>query len=1184
MFLKSIEIRGFKSFADKTELNFKNGVTAVVGPNGSGKSNISDAVRWVLGEQSVRNLRGDKMEDVIFAGTQYRKPVGLAQVSLTLDNLNSELDIEYSDVTISRRLYRSGESDYLINNTSCRLKDVQALFMDTGIGKEGYSIIGQGKIDAILSGKSDDRRKLLEEAAGIVKYKTRKEEAEKKLENTEQNLIRIDDIISTYEERLEPLKNESEKAKRFLALSEDVKKKEINIIIDSIDNTKRYVENITVYMEKIKNEIIELNNNKSDLKIELNKRNNDLEEFNRRYEEKRALYYESKGKHQNIVSEMQLLDEKINSSRNAMERLDNLINNIRNEIQTEEKKLLDFKNKIQLLKEDQLRLNEDIKIIDEKIKESLFSIEGFNEKLKELENLKQKHQEVKNKTFNNIYLLKNNIDVTSNVIENLILDVQSHKNSLTINNSTKVLLEDEGKNIESKISFYEEEISGNKKEINSLKHSFTMKEKNQKDLSIKQSNTQARLNALINLENTYEGYNKSVKNLMQHISNEKLYKINKDCFVLGEVIKVDKEFETAIEIALGGSISHIVTTNENIAKDLINRLKTYNLGRATFLPMTIVKGRVLEVEDSIKNIKGYIGIASELVKYNSMFKGVVDNALGRTLVCNNMDNGLCIAKISGYKYRIVTLEGEVINPGGALTGGSYSKNANIMGRKREIEELRIRTQENDEIIEKLNVDIRSLSNDIKELDEKNLNLRDEIHSENIEITKVKEKIKNLSEEAVKLKNNMQKAIDELKIEEHKLRTFKEELKNKEESLIAIDNEINLYENEYLEINSSASDKNRSVEGLKENLTVFRVNKAKIDEMINNHCNEVERVKSQIRINEEKLKNSLDELNSTLETEQSYIIKKEENQRDIFSITNSIAELELVFKDTEIYRLKMKEKIPVIMAQIEDINLQTEKLDKDIHKQEVVLAKIQTEEEGFLEKLNEEYNLTFAEALDFKEEIQDVKALKEDVSILKSQISSLGIVNVGAIEEFKEVKEKFVFMNNQREDLVKSKEELSLVIDEMTQKMRKVFKENFEKLRINFNETFKDLFKGGRADLILQGEDELSAKIDINVEPPGKKLQNINLMSGGEKVLSAIALLFSILKMKPTPFCILDEIEAALDDVNVIRYGEFLKKFSENIQFIVITHRKGTMEASDMIYGVTMEEKGVSKVVSIDFTK
>lgn len=1185
MYLKSIEIRGFKSFANKTELSFKNGITAIVGPNGSGKSNISDAIRWVLGEQSVKSLRGGKMEDVIFAGTQFRKPVSLAQVSLTLDNTNTELPIEYSDVTISRRIYRSGDSEYYINNTQCRLKDIQELFMDTGIGKEGYSIIGQGKIEAILSGKPEERRSLLEEAAGIVKFKKRKDEAGKKLEDTEGNLTRLNDILSTYEERLEPLRIESEKAKEFLNLSNELKNKEINIIVHSVENIDISIKEIINNTESLKKEIAFIEKENLEHKEKLNNWNKKLEEIEREISSNKKDYYTKKEEYNHMMGEINILQE----------RISNFDNFIKSTISSKE----ELKNKIALLKNTKDDGEENLKTQQLQQKELNTSISNYEKSVislsssieEELNKIKKfKEDQIDylgniSNIKNELSLITNNIDGLNNKLESIKASCESCVNSLKINSNTSSIIDGEIKKLNLKVSEYEDNIKRNRKEISSISSLLSTKENKLKELNSLNHKLEANYQLLQNLDKQYEGYNKSVKTLMQHIHKNKIEKAYGNTFVLGEVIEVKKEFETAVEIALGGAISDIITSNENIAKFLINYLKNNSLGRATFLPLNIIKGRKISLNTQIKNIPGYIGIGSDLISYDNKFSNAIDYVLGRTIICKDMDSALSIAKSTDYSYKIVTLSGEVVNAGGSLTGGSifHGKNTSIIGRKREIEETKIKIDNVSSEIDSISKSIIFDKDNVKKLDEECLNLKDQIYHESIEITKLQEKLSTIEDENLKLKSKLNvwnKEIDSIKLD---LNNSLEDREKKSSQL----KELQLREEENSRnigvFESLLENKQKEIQELRDKLTTQKIKKAQIDEVVSNKLKDLIRIDKEI----EELNKKYDDMNSSInrsEKEKSNCEKNISSNREKCSEIDALIKvLEENFKEGEIQTIKIKEAIKENEEKLDENYIIKNKKDNEFHKLEVSLAKFEAEKEGLYNKLNEEYNFTYAEGLAYKEGIDNIAQYKNNISNLKSKITSLGVVNVGSIEEYKEVKEKYTFMNSQKEDLIMAKEELLSLIEEMTDKMRIVFNENFNKLRILFNETFKELFKGGNADLILASGDELNGNIDITVQPPGKKLQNINLMSGGEKVLSAIALLFAILKMKPTPFCILDEIEAALDDANVARYAEFLKQFSGNVQFIVITHRKGTMEASDVLYGVTMEEKGVSKIVSVDLT-
>lgn len=1183
MFLKSLEVRGFKSFADKVDLKFKKGITAVVGPNGSGKSNISDSVRWVLGEQSIKTLRGGKMEDVIFAGTQFRKPVGLAQVSLTLDNSEGELPIEYNEVTVTRRIFRSGETEYLLNGTKCRLKDITNLFMDTGIGKEGYSLIGQGKIEAILSGKPEERRSLLEEAAGIVKYKSRKEEAEKKLQNTDNNLIRIRDILSTYEERLEPLERERNKAIKYREISTDLKIKEVSLIVYYISNME---EILNEFNKEIEDKQFKLNLKKEKLldeKRNVEKLKENIESIEKKNEEARKVYYEKKEKISNSLNEIKIFKERVLNEENLLKRNRENLENIIKKIETlkEEKEAMN------------LHIEKKIKE-QENTKNTIVSLENeFNDSMLKITNMENEIESLKQEEFE---LLRNNSDIKNEIIlinkdikarneriEDLQKSINSINGNIKINLGTlEDLKKEENKNKEL-INVLNESIVKSTKEISSLKSKLRNKENSLKELNKNLNEFEANKNMLSNLEKHYEGYNRSVKTLMERINKGQIPS-GKGTKVLGEILEIDKEYEIAIEIAMGAAISNIITETDSIAKELINYLKNNKLGRATFLPLNNIKGNKLSLDNSITSMEGYIGIAADIIKYPKIYEKAVNNVLGRVIVAKDMDCALKISKKGNNNYRIVTLTGEIIAPGGALTGGSIqSKFTNILGRKREIEELQDKIKATKEELSKELNEIEALRISIKNLDENILNNKDEIHFKNIEITKNHGEIESLNNEIDRSYKSVNVSMEEVKRLKEQILTFNKRLKEREESLNNIQGQNVENKDKNIELQEKLKYFRKSVEEKREKLTEIKVLKASLDETLNNKKEELLRKEKEINentINSKAIK--IEEENSNLKIEE---LKKEiSNKEDFINLENKeVLKLEDSFKEDDVKKGTLKEKLNEKENIVQEESIIINQEENELNKKELQRAKKEMEKEGFYTKLNEELNLTLAEGKEIAIPIENTEAVKDDIISLKRKITALGTVNLASIEEFEEVKEKFEFMSNQEQDLEKAKAELLEVIKEMTDKMKVLFKGNFVILNKNFNETFKELFKGGNAELILGEGDELTSNIEINVEPPGKKLQNINLMSGGEKVLSAIALMFAILKMKPTPFCILDEIEAALDDANVYRYAEFLKEFSKNTQFIVITHRKGTMEASDVLYGVTMEEKGVSKVVSVDLT-
>ena len=1183
MFLRSLEIRGFKSFADKTELRFKKGVTAVVGPNGSGKSNVSDSVRWVLGEQSVKSLRGGKMEDVIFSGTQFRKPLGLAQVSLTLDNSDGELATEYNEVTVTRRIFRSGETEYLINNQKCRLKDITELFMDTGIGKEGYSIIGQGKIDAILSGKPEERRALLEEAAGIVKYKSRKEEAEKRLDNTDNNLVRIRDIIATYEERLEPLRVEKEKALKYKELAEQLNVKEVSVLVNYIDKVSIDIEGLSSEIEKRQEVVDKKREELRRFKEELDKLQEKVEGLERKNKLEKEEYYNKKEEHSNHNRDIELFNERINNFTSLIEKEENEIKGLKDSLDRLYIEKRELEESLNAKAQENKDKTTEIREIESLINEITIKIDKTQ---RELSTLKNNEYEIisKNSNINNsIQLLEKDIKDKNEIEESLESSIVTLEGNLAINVGTIEEFKQKLKNTRDDISSIEEEVVSIRKELSKTHSNLNNQDNKLKMLSKKINESEATHTTLSNLEKHYEGYNRTVKNLMDHIEKGRVQGI-KDIKVLGEVFEVEKQYETAIEIALGGSISNVITVTENDAKNLISYLKSRGLGRATFLPLNIIKGKRLDVPVEIQKAKGYLGIASDILKYDVKYKGVIDYNLGRTIIVEDMDCALNISKIGRHNYKIVTLTGEVINPGGALTGGSIQgKNANLLGRKREIEELasnilKLKETYNNEV----NV-FNEIKRTIKELDEEILNKREEIHSKNIELTVLDGDIKALVNDGDKLSKSIEKAKKDIEENKRNIKYLIEKLEIKKEELNKLDAKREERKERLKVIEEELVNNTKERERQKELLVNLKVNSATLEESLQGQRMQLSSKNLEIREKEVKIKQLLVGIANNKDNIKALGEDVNNKKNALKEIEVRVIELENIFKEDEILKVKIKDEYKVKESSTNEI-IEAIRIDEgELNKRAIQFARIESEQESLYNRLNTELNLTLAEAKEIAIEVESVNDLKEEISILKSKIASLGTVNLSAIVEYDEDCEKYEFMSSQELDLQKAKEELIGVIEEMTIQMQELFKENFKILNENFGETFRELFKGGSAELILGGDDILNSNIIINVEPPGKKLQNINLMSGGEKVLSAIALLFAILKMKPTPFCILDEIEAALDDANVYRYAEFLKAFSENIQFIVITHRKGTMEASDVMYGITMEEKGISKVVSVDLS-
>ncbi len=1179
MYLKRLEMYGFKSFADKTVLEFMPGITTVIGPNGSGKSNISDCIRWVLGEQSLKSLRGAKSEDIIFAGTQNRKSLGFAEASLIFDNSDSKLPIEYSEVTVTRRIYRSGESGYFINKAPCRLKDVLELFMDTGIGKDGYSIIGQGKIDEILSNKSEDRRHIFEEAAGIVKYRTRKAESEKKLEQTKLNLLRINDIISEIETNLEPLKNQSEKAKTFLRLREELKNIEIGLFLYNIDNYKskiqEIIENIDVFeTQKIKEEE-RSNNLQSEKEILKTALDNLIEEI----EKTQNLGFEGNQRKEQLNSEISVNTERISNNKENYERY-------ALEIEELEKRNLELREEENLKKEKKTNLS----VNKEKFEKELFEKQAELDKYsKTLSDKELEIEEKKKKVQNNVdvkYEIIAEVNTEKANLENLNKreiglknDIQDTISELDKTRSNKEELAKNFYNIEKQrnsVSNILQEMKNKKeKSTERIKEFETRLNTYQSEYRVKESKHRF----LVETEKEKEGYSRSVKLLLEATESNK--DLGKGVHgILANLISVEKEFETAIEMTLGVTIQNIVTDSENEAKKLVNYLRENNLGRASFLPITSVKGKKI-AEINLKGISGYLGIASDLLKFDKKYEGIILNLLGRTVIVDDIENAVKLAKQNDYKFKIVTLKGDVINPSGAISGGSVAtKTTSILGRGKEIKNLEKELNELERKILKIEKEKKeyeeSISDIFNRFDEKQKELQEleivyatekqKIDNYDLEILKLEAKLAKLREDLEKNKTDKienQEKQNELNI---KITTMEEE--NKVLSEI-IDQFINLNKDNQKYID----DLNFDITNLKISVSSFDESESSINEIMERICSEIENNLSSIE-NKKSLREKIITDNDLLEKAILEIKEKIANlEKEILNSSEKIEELK---QD----RILKNEKLKILEKDLEDENLKIEDVKNQISKLDLKKSKIELELDQVINKMWEEYELT-PNTVDGIEKAENPTEVQKQVNSIRNDIRDLGSINIDSIKEYKELKERYDFMSEQRYDLEESSNKLKKVIDEMTDTMKRKFSEQFKVINKNFSAVFVELFGGGKAELKLTDENNiLECGIDIEVQPPGKKLQNMMLLSGGEKAFTAIALLFAILQINPAPFCVLDEIEAALDDVNVYRFAEYLKKFTRDTQFLVITHRKGTMEAADTVYGITMEEKGISKLLSM----
>lgn len=1178
MYLKRLELQGFKSFADKTILEFKPGITSVIGPNGSGKSNISDSIRWVLGEQSIKSLRGAKSEDIIFAGTQNRKSLGFAEASIVIDNSDGKLPIEYSEVTVTRKIYRSGETGYYINKVPCRLKDILELFMDTGIGKDGYSIIGQGKIDEILSNKSEDRRHIFEEAAGIVKYRVRKAESEKKLEQTKLNLLRINDIISEIESNIDPLKMQAEKAKQFLDLREELKNIEVGLFLYNIESYKEKLEQIVKdieIMENHKQEEVEkqekLQKNKDDLKIAIDNLTSKIEEV-------QNLGFESSNKIEKINSEISISKERIINNNQNEERIKNEIKECEERIEE-----LEEEKKQKVEKKDSLFSNKEKfeKELDEKQEELKKIMEKMSTKELEIEGKKQlleKYTDEKYEKSSNINAQDVNYQNIQKRQNNLKLEISEVISELDGQRDTKQELSSkffEIENKRSKLVNEIEEVSKQKQECENKINEFDISiNKIVDEMRMKKS----RLNFLIETEKEKEGYVKSVKSIL--IACDRDLNLKKGMYgVLANLISVDKKYETAIEMCLGASLQNIVTENEQDAKKLVEYLRKNNLGRASFLPITTVKGKKIDKIKSKTN--GVIGIASDLINTDKKYRQIVESLLGRTVIVDDMDTAINLAKQNSYSFRIVTLKGDVINPSGAIQGGSVqTKTVNILGRSKEIEELKNNINLLDEKVKALQEDkvkyqesvssviekAKEVEKSLQEIDityatekQKILAIEEKIDSSQIRLSKLKQESKKNEEQKIEIQNNKEeekRRIEEIELEVQKLNEVIQEFAS-----------LNKDNQKYVD------DLNFDITNLKISVSSFDESGTSIDEMIL-------RINQDIENNKKSIENKNNELNVKNEENKELNNKITELNNEVIEIKNLVANSSTKVEELKASRLKNNEELAKIEKDISSQFDVIEDLKEHCVKIDVKKTKLEQDLEQVINTLWEEYEITPNNAGDYKKP-DNVLTTQKQVNTLRNNIKDLGSINIDAIEEYKKTKERYDFMCEQRLDLDVTAGKLRKIIYDMTETMKNQFSEKFKQINKNFSEVFVELFGGGKAELILNDEDNiLECGIDIKVQPPGKKLQNMMLLSGGEKAFTAIALLFAILKINPAPFCILDEIEAALDDVNVYRYAEYLKKFSNDTQFLVITHRKGTMEAADTVYGITMEENGISKLLSM----
>ncbi len=1178
MYLKSLELQGFKSFPDKIKLDFGKGLTAVVGPNGSGKSNIGDAVRWVLGEQSSKTLRGGKMEDVIFSGTQLRKSVGFAAVTLNIDNTARKLPVDNDLVSVTRKLYRSGESEYLINGQNVRLKDIIELFMDTGLGRDGYSIIGQGRVAEIVSSKSNERREIFEEAAGISKFRYKKEEAERRLSSAYDNILRLRDIIAELEARVEPLRIQSEKATKFISLSEEKK-----------------VLEISVWLHKLE-----------ELKLSLND-----------FEEK---FLMSNSEYEAVENEIEKLEDAVNLAYRNMQNSTVKAEDYRSRILEIERSNSQVFAEIAVFENDIVHLNNSIITIQEKQEQSKLSGEQTNDliinqqkKLEEIQILEAKCSdeiEISTNAFDQLNFEANEFDNNFNSKNIQLNSLYIKKSGLDFSiNSTKSTLEETKQNIESAllqqteisdaINVYEKEKSELELTLSQINEQYSehsnklngfnlllerksnqlesaKNEFSQTDMKIRELKQKSQL--LSDLENSMEGFAHSVKEIVRAGKNRQISGIRG---TVAQLIKVDTKYSVAIETALGAALQNVIVENEDTAKRCINLLKEQNAGRATFLPITSVKGYALN-ENGLESQDGYIALASEIVSYDNEFLGIIRSLLGRIVIVEDIDLATAISKKFGYRFKIVTLDGQVINAGGSFTGGSTSRSTGVLTRKNEIDSI--------------SHQLLSLTQGHNELKAKVFQLQSEVDKLGYDVEGEKFELSNINSDKIRFDSEMKHTASMLEQIQSKSIEIENLISNLDKKSEAQKNQIESLELELvscIEIIRSIESEISQTQTKKDDFNSQRIELS--EKLSQSKMKQIELKKDkeacilyldQLRKSVEDHKTSLDEFMLEIEETKAKILEKHEqiNAKKL-SLDDKKSSVE---KIDELIKLEQQKHEDFEREANEKRNAQKikneekETFSREMARLQERKLSIQKDYDNIISELWEQYQLSRSHASVIAVEITDINASQKQLNEVKNKIRGLGNVNVSAIEEYKEVAERYEYLSKQLSDVEHAKKELEDLIENLTESMRIMFTESFNEINNNFKSIFVELFGGGHAELTLTDPSNvLESGIEINVAPPGKVIKSLSLLSGGEQAFIAIAIYFSILKLKPSPFCVLDEIEAALDDVNVAKYAAYLRNFTNTTQFIVITHRRGTMEEADVLYGVTMQEKGISKLLKMD---
>ena len=1179
MKLKKIDIHGFKSFADKTEIIFNEGITGIVGPNGSGKSNIGDAVRWVLGEQSARVLRGSKMEDIIFGGTEKRKAATYCEVTLMFDNEDLKLKSTFTEVSVTRRVYRNGDSEYYLNGTACRLRDILELFRDTGIGREGYSLIGQGRIDEILSVKSEDRRQIFEEAAGVMTFRVRKEEAERKLNRTEENLSRVSDILEELGNRIEPLSKQAETAKEYLSLFAELKSLEINIYLVRHDKLEEKVTSLKTSVETLNDILIQ----HEALLNQTTENRQKLEEALQTLEEELALcrsdYMGETEAYHNAQSELELEKQKLHTE---IERFDRT----KQEIEIAEER----KNEIYSLFSKGNTAESESKDALEKAEMELHQAqEKLNASVEEADRLEVTLDEHKSAILNAVNLLsdfknrqarqqtmRDQMKKRLDEIEQSQSELNSKQTELEISLENAIRQSEE---VNKRTEQFRQDAASAEGKLRLALEDGNKAQETIHQLNLKLQADRSRLKLMEEMSREMEGYSQSVRKALAYAEND-----SSVYGVVARLIKVPRELETAIDMALGAQLQNIVTRDEEAAKRMIDHLRINKLGRATFLPMSTVRSRTLSNEErKLLTMPGCIGVASDLINYDDKFRGIIENLLGRTVIAKDLNSGIPIMRAGRHAFRLVTLEGDVMSSGGSMTGGTtQSRAVSLLGREREREELQHTVENNTARLEQLRKQLEQLQNKVEKLQHESALAREQVHQEEIAVAREQERVYN--------------ARAELEAHNERIRQTKLAIEQLTDSIDEIDQDLREAEAETgkVAIDREAMDmKTTSLQAALKDAREKVENKRTLLSDAQQNYTEIRHALDVLQRDKERQDKELSQIDSQIAALKTQLESRETQikvlDEDILERESDLHSRETIVNDKrekvdslDKQRLSMTQEQRESVEKSESIHKQYDEDQLHLHKTELNLSKAESELKVMSDHIFNEYELTYADCAEFRIENFALTESERNASSIRSRIRELGPINVSAIEDYANTKDRFDQMTAQKDDLLKAKDDLQNLITRLLGQMERQFVEEFDKLKVFFSETFTRLFGGGTAELRLTDpQDALNCGIEIIAQPPGKKLQLLSLLSGGERALTAIAILFAMLKLKPTPFCILDEIEAALDEANIGYYADYMAEFSKGTQFVVVTHRKGTMERCDSLFGVAMQEKGISRMVSVD---